>query len=108
MGESTVRPILDTVASRVSFIHTSAGFVVTKMVPSLCVTSCPVQIRTAKEGGNGEEGFGRVNDEGEGGGRGRRVLRRSGSGRRGEEASPGRNLKVSLLLHLNILKKGLF
>ena len=50
MGESTVGAILDTVAPRVSFIHTGAGFVVSEMIPSFRVTCCPMQIWTAVKG----------------------------------------------------------
>ena len=47
VSKSAVGSILDAVASRVSLIDTCAGLVVTKMVPPLSVSSCPVEVGTS-------------------------------------------------------------
>ena len=46
VSKRTMWTVLDAVPPGVCLIHTGAGFVVAKVVASLCVSSCSMEIRT--------------------------------------------------------------
>ena len=63
MSECTVRPILDAVSSTVCLIHTRTGLIVAKMIASLCIPSCAMQVWAAGEGGGGVKSIQRSCDQ---------------------------------------------